>query len=188
VDDFCYDGTCSGLGTNSVTNIYFLLTDAAIQCPDSQDYYPSGTDVVEAFWNIPKPYYQGVDVIVASSKESGDVFSVGVTTVTYGARSQSPLGTASVRCSFNVTVHGIILKAGFWVSDSLDPCDSLTCNTRPSECFSAAGECVSGQCVYEPVTDGTLCSSGVCSGGACTGTKFLQPVSDVIRSLPRSDV
>ena len=56
-----------------------------------------------------------------------------------------------------------------------DPCEDLSCDAPPSDCYGAMGTCEQGVCSY-PQVDGGVCDDGdpctvedACQGGACVG-------------------
>lgn len=57
-----------------------------------------------------------------------------------------------------------------------DPCASVICNSPPSACFNAIGQCIAGGCVYAPsnsaiCNDNDPCSvQDACTEGSCRGT------------------
>lgn len=60
---------------------------------------------------------------------------------------------------------------------SCDLCADVRCETPASVCEASVGRCEEGQCVYDPLSDGSQCDDGdpctdgdACSDGQCGGT------------------
>ena len=80
-----------------------------VQCPSDLDLYPSGALSAQAYWNQPRPAYNGYSVALSSSVPSGTSFSVGTTLVTYTAVVNANNKRLTSSCSFSVTVHGLFI-------------------------------------------------------------------------------
>ncbi len=98
---------CPAFALDSVRSfVSHFLIGSELVCPEDRELSPPFAASVNAYWNVPRPSYNGLSVRVVASMAVGSEFFVGRTVVTYTASAITTTGPVVASCNFSVVVNG----------------------------------------------------------------------------------